>query len=78
MAYDLTINADKLDGYTKELKKAKSDKLDGLKQKNNENFYIIEGEYKIELSVNGASDSTKLKVKEGRKRPERKPQKKIP
>jgi hypothetical protein len=78
VVYNLTINADKLDVFTKELKKAKSDKLDGLKQKDNENFYIIEGDYKIEITVNGASDSTKLKVKEGRKRPERKPQKKIP
>lgn len=78
VVYDLTINADKLDGFTRELKKAKSENLDGLKQKNNENFYIIEGDYKIDITVNGATDSSELKVKEGGKRQERKPQKKIP
>jgi len=76
--YNLTLDADKLAAFTKELKKAKSKKLEELKKKDNDNFYIIEGEYKIELVLNGQTVTTTFKVKEARKRPERKPQKKIP
>jgi len=76
--YDLTLDADKLAGFTKELKKAKSDQIDELKKKENDNFYIIQGEYKIEIMLNGQAASTKLKVKEARKRPERKPKKQVP
>lgn len=76
--YDHTINADKLAAFTKALKKAKSDKMDGLKKKENDNFYLIVGKYRLEVAVNGQSASTNFKVKEPRKRPERKPQNRIP
>jgi photosystem II stability/assembly factor-like uncharacterized protein len=76
--YDLTVDADKLSAFSKELKKAKSDKVDGLEQKDNENFYLIEGDYKMEVTLNSDSATTKFKVKAARKRPGRKPQKKIP
>ena len=71
LTYDLSIDADKVEGYTKELKKAKSDKADDLKKKDDDNFYLVQGDYKIEVSLNGDVVSTKFKVKEGRKRPGR-------
>jgi len=71
LTYDLSIDADKLEVFRKELKKAKSDKADGLKKKDNDNFYLIQGDYKIEVVINGNAASTKFKVKEGRKRPGR-------
>ncbi|MEN8248716.1 MAG: glycosyl hydrolase [Bacteroidota bacterium] len=78
LTYDYTIDADKLAGFNKELKKAKVDTKDGLKKKENDKFYLIEGGYKLEVSIDGQSASTNFKVKEPRKRPERKPQKRVP
>lgn len=78
MDYDLTIDADKLTNYTKELKKVKSDKVEGLKKKDNDNFYLIQGDYKLEVSLHGNTGSTKFKVKAPRQRPGRMTQKKIP
>ena len=71
LTYDLSIDADKVDGFSKELKKAKSDKAEVLTKKDNDNFYLVQGEYKIEVSLNGSSATTMFKVKEGRKRPGR-------
>jgi photosystem II stability/assembly factor-like uncharacterized protein len=78
LRYDLTLDADKLAGFEKELKKAKSDKMADLKKKDNDNFYLLEGDYKLEVTINSNSAATNFKIKEGRKRPGRKPQKKIP
>ncbi len=78
LAYDLTLDADKLAGFTKELKKAKSDQLDELKKRDNDHFYLIQGDYTLEVLVNGDKATAKFKVKKARKRPGRKPQKKIP
>ena len=69
--YDLTINADKVAAYQKELKKAKSDQQDNLKKKEDDNFYLLPGEFKVEVIVNGQSGSSMLKIEEGRKRPSR-------
>ena len=78
LTYDLTLDADKLATLTKALEKDKSDKVDDLKKKENDNFYLIEGEYKLEVVLNGDSATSKFEVKEGRKKESRKPQKKIP
>jgi len=76
--YDLTINTDKINRYTKALKKSDPDKAESLTKKDNENFYLIVGDYRLEINQNGNTATTKFKVKEGRKRPARKPQKRIP
>jgi hypothetical protein len=42
-----------------------------LNKKDNDKFYLVQGDYKLEISLNGNNASTKFKVKEGRKRPGR-------
>ncbi|RLD24612.1 MAG: hypothetical protein DRI71_02090 [Bacteroidetes bacterium] len=71
MQYDLSLDADKLAAYTKELKKAKSNNVDNLKKKDNENFYLIQGDFKLEVIINGQKTSTDFKIKEPKKRPGR-------
>jgi hypothetical protein len=66
--YDLSLDADKLAEYTKELKKTKLDPVDDLKKKDNDNFYLIQGDYKLEVSINGQKASVGFKIKEARQR----------
>ena len=69
--YNLTIDADKLGQLTKELKKAKKGEEESLVKKADDNFYLIPGEYKVEIAINGEVASSQLKVVEGRRRPSR-------
>ena len=69
--YNMTIDAEKLAGFEKELKKARKTNQEGLKKKEDDNFYLIPGEYKVEISINGQKGSANLTVNEARKRPSR-------
>jgi len=75
--YDFTINEDKAAAYRKSLKKEKDSK-EKKKKKDNGKYYLRDGSYTLNISVNGSSKSTILKIKPEKKRPPRKPVKKIP
>lgn len=76
--YDLSVDADKQAAFAKELKKSKSDIAGELKLKKNDKFYLIPGDYVLEISQAGQAATARFKVKPPRKRPGRAPQKKIP
>jgi hypothetical protein len=70
ISYDLTIDADKLAAFEKALKKAKADS-ELLTKKENDKFYLIPGEYSLEIVVNGGKASQKLEVDQPRSKPSR-------
>lgn len=69
--YDLSLDADKQAAFSKELQKAKSKTADNLKKKDNDNFYLVQGEYEIEVTIGGQKASVSFKIKEPRQRPSR-------
>ncbi len=78
ISYDLTLDADKLAAFKKALKKAQKASDEMLTKRDNDNFYLIPGDYTLEVIVQGQRAERKFNIKEGRQRPGRKPQKKIP
>jgi photosystem II stability/assembly factor-like uncharacterized protein len=69
--YNMTIEPSKLAGFSKELKKAKKVQQEGLDKKDDDNFYLVPGEYKVEVSMGDQSASNQLQVESGRQRPSR-------
>jgi photosystem II stability/assembly factor-like uncharacterized protein len=68
LEYPLTIDAEKLSAFMKELKKAKSAEADLLNKKDDDNFYLIAGEYKVEVVISDNADSQTLLINKPRKR----------
>ena len=68
LEYSLQINPDKLSAFSKALKKEKSDQMEHLKKKDDDNFYLIPGEYRVELLLDGESDSKTLLISKPRER----------
>lgn len=78
LSQPLELKEKYLQEYTKELKKAKMEYGDKLKEKENGKHYLLEGDYTFTITKDGKSASTDFTIDPPRERPARKPQKKIP
>ncbi len=69
--YDLSIDASRVAALQKALKKTKSPWQDKLEMKDNEKFYLIPGQYKVELVQGEQKASATLQINKPRERPRR-------
>ncbi len=69
--YDLSIDASRVAALQKALKKAKSPWQDKLEMKDNEKFYLIPGQYEVELVQGEQKATATLQINKPRERPRR-------